>query len=82
MGEVVAGAAGSYTFDLNVLSDEVISTVELVVKGVVTASAAPGTTAVAWRPSITVTADTYAYARVTEADGNVALSAPIWIDVP
>jgi hypothetical protein len=82
MGEVVPGVTGSYTFDLNVVSDEVISKVELVVKGVVTTSATPGTTAVSWRPSINVTADTYAYARVTEADGNVALSAPIWIDVP
>lgn len=82
MGEAVSSAVGAHTFDLNVISDEVISKVELVVKGVVTASAAPGTATVAWRPSIEVTADTYAYAKVTEADGNVALSAPIWIDVP
>ena len=82
MGEVVNATPGTYTFDLNVTSDEVISQVALVVKGVVEASATPGTTTVAWQPTLAVTTDTYAYARVTEADGNVALSAPIWIDVP
>jgi hypothetical protein len=54
----------------------------LVVKGAIVASTAPNALHTAWRPSLAVTTDTYAYARVTEADGHVALSAPIWIDVP
>lgn len=82
MGETVSAAAGTHTFKLDVTSDEVIAKLELIVKGVSVASAQPGTNSAVWTPSIQVTADTYAYAKVTEADGNVALSAPIWIDLP
>jgi hypothetical protein len=82
MGEVVNTAPGTYTFDLNAKSDEIITKAELVVKGVVTSTATFAADTINWRPSIDAVADTYAYVKVTEADGNVAISAPIWIDVP
>ncbi|MFT3923320.1 MAG: CehA/McbA family metallohydrolase [Myxococcales bacterium] len=82
MGEVVSQPAGTVTFNLAVTSDEVITNMELVVKGVSVASFQPNTDLANWSPTLNVTADTYAYAKVTEADGDVSLSAPIWIDVP
>jgi trimeric autotransporter adhesin len=82
MGEVVITAAGVYTFDLNAVSDEVISRAELVVRGSVAASATFGSNSISWRASLNATSDTYAYVKVFEADGDVAISAPIWIDVP
>ena len=57
---------------------------ELVVQGAVaqTLTPAAGTTSLIWHPSLSVSADTYAYLKVTEADGQVAITAPIWLDVP
>jgi hypothetical protein len=82
MGETVSSKAGVHTFNLAVTSDEPISKLELIVKGVSVASTQPGTDTATWNPTLDVTADTYAYAKVTEADGDVSLSAPIWIDLP
>jgi trimeric autotransporter adhesin len=84
MGSTVAGNAGTYTFNVAILDDEPIHSVELVVNGTVAAAQTPpaGTSQLTWNPALTVTADTYAYLKVTEADGQVALTAPIWIDVP
>lgn len=82
LGEVVSFPAGTYTFDLSAFSDELITKAEFVVKGTVSSSASFSANNILWRPSLVVSADTYAYVKVTEADGDVAISAPIWIDVP
>jgi hypothetical protein len=82
MGEVVSVAPGSFAFDLSAISDETITKAELVVKGAVTSTATFNSSSISWRPTLNATSDTYAYVKVTEADGNVAISAPIWLDLP
>ncbi|HEX6243086.1 MAG TPA: CehA/McbA family metallohydrolase [Polyangiales bacterium] len=82
MGEEVRSAPGAHTFSVAITSDETIAKIELIVKGASVASVQPGTDTASWSPSIQVRGDTYAYVKVTEADGDVSLSAPIWIDVP
>lgn len=84
MGSTVPGSTGEYQFDVTLQDDEAIARVELVVKGAVTQSLTPaaGTTSLVWHPTLSVSADTYAYLKVTESDGQVAITAPIWIDLP
>jgi len=81
-GEEVNVPTGTHTFSLNVISDETIAKFELIVNGTSVVSTIPNTSEASWSPSINVTADTYVYARITEADGDVSLSAPIWLNVP
>jgi len=84
MGSTVTGSQGSYTFDVAILDDESISSVQLVAKGSVvsTLTPPPGVKELTWNPTLNVTSDTYGYLKVTGADGHVAITAPIWIDVP
>lgn len=84
MGSTVAGSTGPYTFAVTVIDDEAISKLELWSKGAVVATLTPtaGSASATWQPTLKVNADTYAYLKVTEADGQVAMTAPIWIDVP
>lgn len=82
MGEIVTTGPATYTFDVAATSDEVVTKAELVVKGVVASSQTFSATSINWRPTLNATADTYAYVKVTEADGDVAISAPIWLDLP
>jgi trimeric autotransporter adhesin len=84
MGSTVSGSAGTYTFDVALLDDEAIALVELIANGAVASQLTPaaGTTQLVWNPTLEVTADTYAYLKVTEADTEVSVTAPIWIDLP
>jgi hypothetical protein len=84
MGSAVQGSTGTYTFSATVLDNEPLARLELVSKGQLVGQMVPpaGATSAAWQPTLAVSADTYAYLRVTEADGQVAVTAPIWIDVP
>lgn len=84
MGSTVAVAPGTLQFDVTLQDDEDIARVELIAKGAVAQSLAPpaGTHALVWHPTLHATSDTYAYLKVTEADGQVAITAPIWVDLP
>jgi len=93
MGSTVAGGAGNYQFTVSIEDNESIAKVELVTKsGAVAASQvyAAGQTVVLWEPTLSVSADTYYYVKVTETDEldddpsnatQVIVSSPIWIDV-
>jgi hypothetical protein len=80
MGATASVTPGLQTFRVSVADPtDTAPSLALVVKGSVVASTSGQTT---WEPTLNVTSDTYAYVKVTQADGQVALSAPIWLDVP
>ncbi len=84
MGSVVEHGVGTARFDVVLHDDEDLARIELIEDGRVAASLTPeaGAQSLIWKPELDVVADTYAYLRVTEADGEVAVTAPIWINVP
>lgn len=84
MGSTVEGAAGDYSFDVTLLDDEPIARVELIAMGAVADqwTPAPEAREWVWHPTLHVISNLYAYLKVTEADGDVAVTAPIWIAVP
>ena len=82
MGSVIAASGQVISFFVNVVDDEAISRLKLVSNNGVTAdehTPSTGATSVTWTPEITADGDYY-YLQVESADGDIAVTAPFWID--